>query len=166
MQCLPEPEPITSFLLSRSPDSTPLELAAVCRTWRATALKSHRLWTSISLFNPLGMHLHDMAREWLGRAGSLPLCIQFYSAWQSASSDLELLHHLCDLIEAYSGRWRFCNFEWFHKVFSAIYSQMCAIVLAPACIIFIIIRRSSKRMALSPKIFYRNTPPLTKRKIH
>jgi len=37
LHCLPELEPI-NFLLLKPPDRTPLELARVCRTWRATAL--------------------------------------------------------------------------------------------------------------------------------
>ena len=50
-----------------------------------------------------------MAREWLGRAGSLPLFIQIYRDLRSTSSrasNFEFLYPLCDLIKAYSGRWR------------------------------------------------------------
>ncbi|PPQ92549.1 hypothetical protein CVT25_010382 [Psilocybe cyanescens] len=76
------------------PATTPLTLGAVCRTWRNVAWESPYLWARVSISiiailedeNPTYL---DNAREWLSRAGQLPLAIHAHIK----PNQLMYMHH-------------------------------------------------------------------------
>ncbi|KAF9477178.1 hypothetical protein BDN70DRAFT_881467 [Pholiota conissans] len=73
------------YPVSMDIEKTPLVLGAVCRSWRAIAWASPRLWNAISvnLYNG-NPGLADIVSEWLARSKELPLFVHVYSQrWRS-----------------------------------------------------------------------------------
>ncbi|KAJ6504723.1 hypothetical protein C8R47DRAFT_156240 [Mycena vitilis] len=80
MACVPSEEnPVLSI------QTAPLLLGRICSQWRAIALSTPRLWSSIHIAEPqdsLPPHVRDgclqLVKVWLARSGGLPLSISFH----------------------------------------------------------------------------------------
>ena len=65
--------------------AAPLKLGSVCRKWRQLAWSTPNLWTTVyirikpSMTPSTAESLPGLLREWLGRSGTLPLTIYFFS---------------------------------------------------------------------------------------
>lgn len=96
----------------------PLGFGAVCRSWRKVAWNTPSLWTNIRIFLQRRPNIDDLqvVTEWLGRSGQLPLSIRLSEYNDPDESDFEpsqrAVHNLfIDLINQYSTRWDFLEFE-------------------------------------------------------
>ncbi|PPQ95597.1 hypothetical protein CVT26_008627 [Gymnopilus dilepis] len=72
------------------PTTSPLTLGKICRRWRYIAWSTPELWTELtmdSLHSTSETHI-ELAEEWLGRSGSLPLSIK-YSSYQKGTGDID-----------------------------------------------------------------------------
>ncbi|KAJ7154342.1 hypothetical protein C8R43DRAFT_1126419 [Mycena crocata] len=80
-RCIPFGSPITP-----SPLHAPMVLLHVCRAWRALALSTPVLWTSLDLdvAQKKGKSIPELALSWLSRSGSLPISLRL-----SGSTPLE-----------------------------------------------------------------------------
>lgn len=69
--------PIAPYVTPRDVES-PMVLTQVCRHWRAVAMSTPRLWTSITLHVDLATEegYRSMCEAWLGRAKGLPLAMR------------------------------------------------------------------------------------------
>ncbi|KAI6116251.1 hypothetical protein F5141DRAFT_1212859 [Pisolithus sp. B1] len=69
--------PTAPYVTPRDVES-PMVLTQVCRHWRAVAMSTPRLWTSITLHVDLATDegYRSMCEAWLGRAKSLPLAMR------------------------------------------------------------------------------------------
>ncbi|KAJ6466813.1 hypothetical protein C8R45DRAFT_1219175 [Mycena sanguinolenta] len=109
VQCLPDPEdadPIFDFSLEELP--VPVLLTQVCRTWRAIAFKTPRIWAVFRV--DIETWPEDFSRgtlrltEWLERAGISPL--SFIVRQEPGSTQIAPLRKLLSPILARSRQWR------------------------------------------------------------
>ncbi|KAJ7644640.1 hypothetical protein FB45DRAFT_1116289 [Roridomyces roridus] len=76
---------------------SPQCLLSVCSSWRQVALST--CW----LFNRVMSRHVDQLASWIPLSGNLPLTLDFISYYPPSSHEFRLL---CQLLSAYSGRWR------------------------------------------------------------
>ncbi|KAF8956474.1 hypothetical protein BDZ97DRAFT_1851695 [Flammula alnicola] len=86
--------------------SAPLILSSVCQKWREIALTTPQLWTSVPLRLTPRSHrsLIQLAREWIGRSGQLPLLLNLYLDPDDYGSPI-IIRRLIKLINRHSTRW-------------------------------------------------------------
>ncbi|KAJ6628000.1 hypothetical protein B0H10DRAFT_1993220 [Mycena sp. CBHHK59/15] len=80
-----------------SPQNAPWLLLQVSRQWRALALDTHVLWTSIHM---TGMEPIEVLETWLARAGNLPLTLSL------VDSDPERAESLLNVSMRYCHQWQ------------------------------------------------------------
>ncbi|KIM38241.1 hypothetical protein M413DRAFT_248588 [Hebeloma cylindrosporum] len=97
--------------------SSPLILGAICGRWRAIAWATPSLWTSITIIlnaTSLG-NKQQLAREWLSRAGQLPLSISITTSadWEDElpTIPVALLSGLIDAVNEYANRRRVLDIQ-------------------------------------------------------
>ncbi|KAJ6573100.1 hypothetical protein DFH09DRAFT_1152310, partial [Mycena vulgaris] len=95
-----------------SSDESPLLLCQICRSWRAIALATPRLWARIHVVVPSQLRtqsLTDVVSSWLARSGTVPLEFSVvFSRTSQGSRDISLL--VAPLV-AVSARWKAIRFE-------------------------------------------------------
>ncbi|KAJ7512657.1 hypothetical protein B0H11DRAFT_1842918 [Mycena galericulata] len=103
----------TSFPLEQN--RVPLLLSSICRTWRAIAVSSPHLWTSLILdleVQPPDSQVTStrvaLCQRWLSRSGDLPLhlYLRYNYVENTYSSDRD---PLLELFRRFSSRWRTLN---------------------------------------------------------
>ncbi|KAJ7644563.1 hypothetical protein FB45DRAFT_898208 [Roridomyces roridus] len=103
------PHEITSKIFVHYVDDrwrhSPLELRAVCNSWRQVALSTCWLYTRIT-----SRHVDHLA-AWLPLSGDLPLTLDFNSYYPSSSSEFRML---CQLLSDYSARWQSLTLTTIH----------------------------------------------------
>ncbi|KAF8876212.1 hypothetical protein CPB84DRAFT_1795973 [Gymnopilus junonius] len=111
--CLPVIPPDGILAIPYREMASPLILGAVCRYWRNVAWATPQLWSvvpiSVSRSRRNARVILDLAREWLGRSGRLPLSIGLY-----ADDDLKF----CELVNEYSTRWHMLDLHVSLSMFS------------------------------------------------
>lgn len=110
--CLPRVDPNDEFdeniFLD---DGVPLLLAEICSRWRAIALSTPQLWTTISVHFPSNVgRVLEAVQMWLKRSGSLPLAVNI--RWRSFEKEyLQFANNAnwssLDAILAQADRWRY-----------------------------------------------------------
>ncbi|KAJ3548004.1 hypothetical protein NMY22_g1438 [Coprinellus aureogranulatus] len=81
LQCLP-----TNHNATISARDPPLLVRQVCSRWRAIALSTPRLWSTIHIPLPISSaSQRSLAEGWIGLSGALPLSISFSSVEQEAT---------------------------------------------------------------------------------
>ncbi|KAF7364804.1 hypothetical protein MVEN_00350500 [Mycena venus] len=90
-----------------SAQEAPLLLGRICSSWRAIALSTPRLWSSIHIAEPhdtIPQHVREgclqLVKTWLARSGGLPLSISFHRFTSSGPSPF------FDTIESFAPRWK------------------------------------------------------------
>ncbi|KAF8195086.1 hypothetical protein BJ912DRAFT_164547 [Pholiota molesta] len=105
--CIPD----VNYVSSKYKLSAPLVLSAVCRSWRDIAHSMPRLWNVLPLYlrdsdsGPLPGPL--LVKEWIGRAGQLPLSI-YFSVFEALDGpeNLGVAVQIINVFNQYSIRWR------------------------------------------------------------
>jgi len=96
--------------LSPRPDKPPLLLAQVSKTWRAVALSTPQLWTSISIsLSPTSAHPDPhLIQQWIDRSGSRPLSFHIAESIHQDNMTAEALTsaRVLDLFIPYYLRWQ------------------------------------------------------------
>lgn len=124
-QCLPKQPNISAHpgfwrqeSLS-SPSYAPLLLCHVCRKWRAVALSSPHLWTTMSVIVRLGVAVPapDLVSVWLRRSGALPLNLALYQQNESTANRVAA-GHILDLFKRHISQWGDIHFELFGPHYS------------------------------------------------
>ncbi|KAJ7461661.1 hypothetical protein FB451DRAFT_1562906 [Mycena latifolia] len=104
IHCLPDSE-----FMQPDTNSAPLILLGVCRKFRAVALTTPKLWSSLNFDIQMATRTEfaDLLRVWLPRARSAPLslCLHDSDGGQASDSVLSILHTIVDL----SPQW--CNVD-------------------------------------------------------
>ncbi|KAJ7617451.1 hypothetical protein DFH06DRAFT_1237705 [Mycena polygramma] len=103
MACIPSEEnPVLSI------QTAPLLLGRICSQWRAIALSTPRLWSSIHIAEPhdtLPPRVRDgclqLVKVWLARSGGLPLSISFHRMPSDSPAS-----PLFDTVLSFSPRWK------------------------------------------------------------
>ncbi|PPQ82149.1 hypothetical protein CVT26_008767, partial [Gymnopilus dilepis] len=96
------------FVADSSRKGDPLILGAICQSWRRIAWATPGIWTSLTLKLDPGCNWkkqNQLAHEWLGRSGHLPLSI----TWHERPMTLDeraLRYPLIDVINRLADRWR------------------------------------------------------------
>ncbi|KAJ7190736.1 hypothetical protein GGX14DRAFT_579537 [Mycena pura] len=85
----------------------PLQLASVCRAWRAIALSTPALWSVIAIFGDSTRDFEQLLRLWLARARSLPLDLYISLTLDPVS------HTILSILAPYASQWRHVSLESF-----------------------------------------------------
>jgi len=85
------PAPYTSNY--RSPAS-PFAISHVCKYWRNIALRFPNLWTHLCVLSPKTSKVVQFVKEWINRAGYLPLYLSFHETTGASLSATKLIIHL------------------------------------------------------------------------
>ncbi|KAJ6573388.1 hypothetical protein DFH09DRAFT_1362051 [Mycena vulgaris] len=95
-----------------SSDEAPLLLCQICRSWRAIALATPRLWARIHVVVPTQLRIQNLTgvvTSWLARSGTVPLEFSiFFSRTSESNCDPSLL---VAALVALSPRWKDIRFE-------------------------------------------------------
>lgn len=97
------------FMFFATGKDSPLTLGAVCQTWRQIAWSAPSLWTSLTI-KVLGSRVSktriQLAKEWLGRSGKLPLSIFLCCPlWKNPVIDLAGFYELINIINERCNQW-------------------------------------------------------------
>lgn len=117
-QCLPHPSSIhalprfgcqESFASLRN---APLLLCNVCKQWRAVAISSPNLWTTMSVIVRSGVAVPapDLVSVWLYRSGALPLNLALYQQNESTANCV-VTGHILSLFQRHISQWGDIHFE-------------------------------------------------------
>ncbi|KAJ7864853.1 hypothetical protein B0H14DRAFT_3443371 [Mycena olivaceomarginata] len=100
--CLPFDE---DLIVRPDPDDAPLVLCAVCRQWRALALTTPKLWSSVyfvwDFWEPNAALYVDLCRNWISRARSTPLSLML-----STNASDPAVDSLLEIIGEVSQQWQ------------------------------------------------------------
>jgi len=110
INCQPPQKTANPFPYSDSLGSL-LRVASVCKTWREIMFATPELWTVINIFAyaiPISLHT-ELAKQWLDRAGALPLSITIYCNRSSLSDETlspNELDPLFEVLREHNAQWR------------------------------------------------------------
>ncbi|PPR03435.1 hypothetical protein CVT26_007902 [Gymnopilus dilepis] len=102
--------------------STPLRLGKICRRWRLIAWSTPNLWTRLTIW---GKHVisqtHvELAEEWLGRSGMLPLTIELNTRRCDWNCTWDVVLQGCKQMLEVFGRYSQCWYSLTLNVHSAL----------------------------------------------
>ncbi|KAF9480613.1 hypothetical protein BDN70DRAFT_599780 [Pholiota conissans] len=111
----------------------PLVLSAVCRRWRSISHSTPQLWRNLPLIcDPHSggdmeeeeqwvLTRRQLVRQWIDRAGELPISINFYSSTEDYILDLyedsaNRAYQMIDVLNDYAHRWQYLKFSGHLKI--------------------------------------------------
>ncbi|KAF9474192.1 hypothetical protein BDN70DRAFT_936859 [Pholiota conissans] len=105
---------------STSTFCSPLVISAVCRKWRDWAYSMPRLWNVLpfytAAFSPRGLPDPDIVKQWINRAGQLPLSVTIHTPRYKPNDNLVL--QVINVLNQYSSRWQTLSFSGRPEIFS------------------------------------------------
>lgn len=92
--------------------NSPLILGRVCSYWRAVAISTSALWTTIVLYSPRPRHI-PLIKSWLERAGRRPLTIAMVEYGLPPNQAVEEVDQVVSTLVQYSPQWKKVVFQFY-----------------------------------------------------